>query len=422
MPSTIEEIAGEDDMEPQVIKTEAQYKTALTAIEWLIGLDPEPNTREGRRLELLATLVERFEKERFAFTAPDPIDAIHFRMEEQGLRQRDLIPYVGSKSKVSEVLSRKRPLTLQMIRALNVRLGIPADVLLQKTPDPDAPALEINWHRFPIREMAKRGWITVNPKEDVRQHVTELMQEFLAPLGATYPGSVFWRRTLRARSKQPMNKYALLAWIARILIRASEERPPKRYEQETVTEHFMQEIARLSWSDKGPILAKEFLANNGIVLVIEPHLPRTRLDGAAMLAETKDGMPVIGLTLRHDRLDNFWFTLLHELAHVSLHLRKLDEIFLDDLETEPGADQKEKQADRLAAEALIPRAIWRPSRARRQKTPEAIRELSQKLRIHPSIVAGRIRHENRNYHLLNNFVGHGEVRRLFAEAAQVSRR
>jgi HTH-type transcriptional regulator/antitoxin HigA len=77
-------------------------------------------------------------------------------------------------------------------------------------------------------------------------------------------------------------------------------------------------VARLSWSDEGPRLAKEFLAKHGITLVVVHHLPRTYLDGAAL--KLGDGTPVVGLTLRCDRVDGFWFCLLHELAHLGCHM------------------------------------------------------------------------------------------------------
>lgn len=117
-------------MAPKVIKSEHDYELTLGRIEAL--MDSEPNTPEGDELELLTALVEIYERERFPIGLPEPIEAIRFRMEQGGLQQQDLVPYVGSRSKVSEILSRKRPLSLRMIRALHRGLGIPAEVLLQE--------------------------------------------------------------------------------------------------------------------------------------------------------------------------------------------------------------------------------------------------------------------------------------------------
>ena len=121
-------------MEPRIIKTEYQYREARAEVERLVQLDPAPESRDGLRLELLSKLVEDYEKIRFAFAKPDPIDAIIFRMEEQGLRQKDIAPLLGGKNRASEVLSRKRSLTLAMIRALYEKLDIPPGLLIREPP------------------------------------------------------------------------------------------------------------------------------------------------------------------------------------------------------------------------------------------------------------------------------------------------
>jgi len=119
-------------MDVRIIKTKQQYRRYLEEVDRLVPLDPDPETPEGARLELLAKLVEDYEKERFKFRKPDPVEAILFRMEEQGLRQKDIADIVGGKNRASEVLSRKRPLTLAMIRALHEKLGIPSELLIQQ--------------------------------------------------------------------------------------------------------------------------------------------------------------------------------------------------------------------------------------------------------------------------------------------------
>jgi HTH-type transcriptional regulator/antitoxin HigA len=101
----------------------------LAEIEQLF--EAEPGTPEGDRLEILTTLVEAYEDEHYPIPSPDPIEAIRYYMESRGLVRRDLEPYIGSRARVSEVLNRKRPLTLTMIRRLHKELGIPADVLIE---------------------------------------------------------------------------------------------------------------------------------------------------------------------------------------------------------------------------------------------------------------------------------------------------
>ena len=163
-----------------------------------------------------------------------------------------------------------------------------------------------------------------------------------------------------------------------------------------------------------------------IPLVVVQHLPKTYLDGAAL--KLADGTPVIGLTLRYDRVDNFWFCLLHELAHVGRHMdRDGDTSFIDYLtlrNMEGGRrDPKEAQADEWAEEALVPHEIWETSEAKRSPTPMSVVNLSKALQVHPAIVAGKVRYEQRNYRLLSHFVGTGEIRRqLAAIRSEVIRR
>ncbi|HEY3354971.1 MAG TPA: helix-turn-helix domain-containing protein [Polyangia bacterium] len=110
------------------IRTEAQHRAALATIERL--WDAQPGTPDHDRMEVLATLVDAYEREHHPIPPPDPIAAIQFRMEQLGLRRKDLERLLGSRARVSEVLNRRRRLTLAMIRRLHAELGIPADVLL----------------------------------------------------------------------------------------------------------------------------------------------------------------------------------------------------------------------------------------------------------------------------------------------------
>ena len=107
-----------------VIKNDTEYRDALEQIEILIDSNVQDDSAKADELEVLALLVENYESSAFHRSLPSPIEAIKFRMEQQNLSQRDLVPYMGSRSKVSEVLSGKRPLTLSMIRALHANLGI----------------------------------------------------------------------------------------------------------------------------------------------------------------------------------------------------------------------------------------------------------------------------------------------------------
>jgi HTH-type transcriptional regulator/antitoxin HigA len=263
--------------------------------------------------------------------------------------------------------------------------------------------------------MAKLGWIPGSP--NLAERAEELIGDLIEQAGgADVVGAALYRKTDHMRANAKMDSYSLKAWCWKVLATANESRPKMDYEPGVVTLELLKQIARLSWSEEGPRLAKEFLAKHGIPLVIVPHLPKTYLDGAALRLD--DERPVIGLTLRYDRIDNFWFCLLHELAHVGRHMDNNEgDAFLDDLTLRnvEGAreDPKEAQADEWAEEALIPRAVWETSAARHQPTPMAVMNLAKALQVHPAIVAGRIRYEQKNFRLLSQFVGTGEVRRQF---------
>ena len=116
-------------MEIKPIRTQRDYKAALAEIERVF--EAKPGTPDGDRLEVLSTLVEAYEERHHPVPPPDPVDAILYFMESRGLSRKDLEPYLGSRAKVSEVLNRKRPLSIDMIRRLHAGLGIPAEVLIR---------------------------------------------------------------------------------------------------------------------------------------------------------------------------------------------------------------------------------------------------------------------------------------------------
>jgi HTH-type transcriptional regulator/antitoxin HigA len=135
-----------------------------------------------------------------------------------------------------------------------------------------------------------------------------------------------------------------------------------------------------------------------------------------MLGE--DGAPIIGLTIRNDRLDSFWFTLLHELAHAWKHLRDQDTAITDeDVEDEHDDDAKEAEANRLARDAFIPREIWRRTDAFLRPSPASVQALADRLHISAAVIAGRLRREKVGYGALSRLVGHRQVQRLFPEVS-----
>jgi HTH-type transcriptional regulator/antitoxin HigA len=120
-------------MQIKPIHCQADHKAVLREISVLMESDPEPGSPEGDRLDVLTILVEAYEAKHFQIGPPDPVEAIKFRMEQSGLTVKDLEPMIGKSNRVYEVLNRKRPLTLAMIRRLHTQLGIPAQVLIGST-------------------------------------------------------------------------------------------------------------------------------------------------------------------------------------------------------------------------------------------------------------------------------------------------
>lgn len=400
-------------MEPRVIKTDSEHRTYLSEVERLVHLDPPADSPNGERLELLALLVERYEQRRFPFDKPEPIEAILFRMDEQGLRQTDLVQYFGSRSRVSEVLAGKRPLTVQMIREVANGLGIPTDVLVGFPPQSDISNTEpaLDWDKFPVKEMDRHGYFA-GIRASRSRSLTDLAQDFYTAIfGIAEGSSLLARRGLRGDAVTVKSRYGVMAWKARVLDLARRRRKEfdiLPFRIESLNNAFLVKVAKLSWHPNGIRLACELIEGIGVPVIVEPRLAGTHLDGAAIL--DIDGTPVIGLTLRMDRIDYFWFTLLHELAHVMKHLSSPGDAFLDRLEDFEATEALELEANKIARDALIPRATWRRSEVAVAPTRQRILSLARELSVHPAIVAGRVRRETGNYRIFSDLVGSREVR------------
>ena len=270
-----------------------------------------------------------------------------------------------------------------------------------------ANVADIVWKQFPIKEMVKRRWFDVPRGSDVVQQFKLYFEAAAGPQLTT----AFHRKKMRCGSLP--NEYALLAWQLRVLDQARNRVAKESLPSFTLDDRWLPELVDLTRHKNGPKKAYYLLASKGIVLVIEKHLPSTYLDGAAML--TDDGHPIIGLTLRYDRLDNFWFVLFHELGHVFLHLMGgLHYDFFDE-EGKTENDKVELEADRFALTRLISDEAWDNCLSRFAISEEAVRSDAQMLDVDASIIAGRIRKELNDYSILSDLVGQGCVRSQFKE-------
>lgn len=221
----------------------------------------------------------------------------------------------------------------------------------------------------------------------------------------------FLRAPMHQRGDRQADDLAILAWRMCVLRQARAINLTRDYTHGTITPVWLRELAKLSAFNEGPKLAKEYLARQGIALVIEKHFKRTFLDGAAMLDHDR---PIVALTLRHDRIDNFWFALLHELAHVVKDLNPDNPVFIDDLDRSH-AHSIETEADAMAQEALIPEKNWKTAKVRKSLSSADAIAFADEIGVHPAIVAGRLRYEEKNFRLLADLVGKtGQISRMFA--------
>lgn len=394
----------------KAIRTKEDYQAALIMLESLIDQNPEPDTDEANQLEILSVLVDKYEEEAFPQDLPSAVEAIKFSMEQKDLKPVDLVPYIGSKSRVSEILSGKRNLTVDMIRALEEGLGIPAKTLLRKQEEGQESLFE-NWDKKLFSVMQKRNYFTLHP-EGKGDTITAL-KTFFGGVSAPQQVRAFLRQS-NYRTVPTTDPLALAAWSTRVLDKAKLVKPKSMYVEGSLDLEFMKILTQLSKETDGPVRAKDRLLDLGVILIIEPHLPKTHLDGAAFMLDGKT--PVVGITLRHDRLDNFWFTLMHELAHISLHLKDPEiDSFIDELDNIKGSELNliEKEADALASESLIPNEKWVVSPARLIPSPLAAKSLANEVGVDVSIVAGKIRYESGNWNYLNSLISEKTVSKLF---------
>jgi HTH-type transcriptional regulator/antitoxin HigA len=328
----------------------------------------------------------------------------------RGMSQRDLGIFVGvAEQQIQRYeAERYRSASLERLAEIAAALDITVKESAQlRTVPPTETGPESAWS-FPVTEMFKRGYFEDfgGSAAQARKEAERLISSFFRHAAYDWTQTALHRRSVRAHGNVQLA--ALAAWEARVSILADRRPPQVAFRKDVISHEWLHSLVRLSTRDDGPKAAVEHLRAAGVVLVVEPHLPGTLLDGAAL--QTTSNLFVVAMTLRHDRLDNFWFTLLHECAHLRLHVGQGSyRAIFDAIET-PGDNPIEIEADDFAQEALIPAAQWRTCVSRFTQTERAVRADAAKLGIHPAIVAGRIRREANDYTLLANLVGAGQVK------------
>ncbi len=264
------------------------------------------------------------------------------------------------------------------------------------------------------KEIVRRQWVrsVKNSRESAEILSAEIKSMIMDAHNAVLPGALF-RSATGATAQTIASQIASQIWLGHCAELGAAKKL-KEFSQANFHSEAIQALVKMSRHDDGPIRASNFLAECGIAFIVASGLPSMKLDGAATIL--LNGTPLIALTLRYDRIDNFWFTLLHEIGHLKLHLMESPtSVFLDDLESVSPDDELESEANSYARDALIPRDQWRRSNAARFKTKSAALELAEKLEIHPAIVAGRLRYETRNYTIHSELLGQDNVREQLIE-------
>ncbi|EKO3509359.1 ImmA/IrrE family metallo-endopeptidase [Vibrio fluvialis] len=177
------------------------------------------------------------------------------------------------------------------------------------------------------------------------------------------------------------------------------------FNPEVVDQAYLTKISKLSENVANLNIIGDVLFKDGIILVIEKKFDGLGKDGCVF--KNKRGNPVISISLRYDRFDNFWFTLLHELAHISLHFDRLDRAIVEDIYKDDSDDEIESEANYLAKESIVPRKIWRSSGITRSKSVEKLYDLAKELGVHPSLLAGRARFETKDWRLFSDVINEG---------------
>ena len=335
----------------------------------------------------------------------------------RGLSQRQLAQKLGMREQQIQryEADRYRSISLSNFKRICLSLGVELSAELTRR-DADESGFFIRPDKLDPHELRRvltyvrdAGWLSERETALGDQDSLNALVNYATSVRDRFGGPALLRQ---GNSKiGQLSALSLHAWRARIshIVRDKIENIDKIFDPTKID--WLREFVQLSRYSDGPSRSIQFLEDKGIILVVVSAVPGTALDGAAFL---EGGIPVIGLTLRHDRLDHFWFTLLHELGHVFLHLdHGLANGFFDDLEAENHASV-ELEANDFASSSIVPPELWRVSPARIAKSKDVVEELARKLNISPALIFGKIRRERGDYSVFSKEVGQGTVRQLFS--------
>ena len=356
-----------------------------------------------------------------------PGEFIKDELDARGWTQRDLAEILGrSEPKVSELINGRRLITTRTAKELAAAFDTSAEVWLnletayQLWKDQDSPDAAVArrsrlYELAPVKDMARRGWIESSSSIDtLEQQIEEFFE--IDSVDET-------PRLLQVASRQSASYAkptpAQAAWLYRVLqmARAIDALAFRKSHVGALIKDLRGMMANAE--DVRGVPGR--LAEAGIRLVLLEHLPRTKLDGATVWPTAQE--PVVAVSTRYDRIDHFWFTLMHELAHVAAGDGKKNQWLLDndlaDQSSEGALDRPkyELDADRVASENLVPRKAFEKwaNRVGPYYTAETIRDFAARLGVHPGIVVGQIHHREQNYSQFRQYLV--KVRQFLAQSA-----
>jgi HTH-type transcriptional regulator / antitoxin HigA len=273
--------------------------------------------------------------------------------------------------------------------------GIPVHVLIGDGGSP-SPQITQEFSKPVAKALSKLGLL---------KHL-ETFESFMDRAFGEQHTPAFLRQTRTSRTNARTDHVALGAWCAGVRLKSDDMLLDSEFVQAAFGSEALRSIAKLSTQNDAFNVARVALGQQGIALVRLEHLPGTHLDGAVM--RRSDGAPVIALTVRRNRIDNFWFTLLHECAHLAFHMEDTSQIIFDDLEI-GSSDAIEREADDAAQNALIPDGLWRTEKMGKFASIADIKALAQSAEVHEAIVAGRWQKQNNDYRKFSRLLGHGLI-------------
>ena len=244
--------------------------------------------------------------------------------------------------------------------------------------------IDDNLSEIPWRDLEKRHW--TKGERDISS---------LASLASSF----FDESTGRAlfRKSKSVNDIIISFWLSRIETQAKIKfinNPKIKFKKDSFKKDILVNLAKKSTDINVVKELPEHLSEFGILLVYERGLPGIKTDGVVM--RLQNGIPVIGMSLRYTRLDNFWFTLLHELSHIVLHYDLIESPIIENLDT-VHVDALEAAANRLAQNSFVPRSVWNRCPPRYEQSEKSIINFAQEQGIHPAIVAGMLQKETSRY-------------------------